>query len=168
MGGVKQMRFDKSGNLVAVIEAERAEPDEEGMLLMEQIQATVNTDSGDQVEIRASKGRVNTEGTGDAFFEEDIVVGSPDFVARTSRATWRESDNTVRGDDRIVLEGQGLRIAGSGFVVFAAENKAVIYKPRGTVRPVKRKAESEAKKVEDGRPLPRENAEERSPSSLDE
>ncbi len=149
MGGVKQMRYDKEGKLAAVIRAERVTRDEEGMLLMELVRSTVHTKDGDEVEIRAMKGRTSIEGTGDAFFEDAIEVISPDFIATMSRATWRESDNTVRGDEKIVLEAQGVRIVGSGFVVFAAENKVVIYKPRGTLRSVKPKTDLENKRAEE-------------------
>jgi len=149
MDGVKQTRYDKNGNLLAVIWAERATVDDNGILLMEQVKSSVHTKDGDTVEIRASKGRTDTEGTGDALFDGDIELASSAFVAKTSRATWQESDNTLRGDDRIALEGQDMKIVGSGFVVFTAENKAVIYKPRGTLRFVKSKTDSRSKSAED-------------------
>ncbi len=160
MGGVKQMRYDKEGKLAAVIRAERVTRDEEGMLLMELVRSSVHTKDGDEVEIRAMKGRTSIEGTGDVLFEDEIEVISPDFIATTSRATWRESDNTVRGDEKIVLEGQGLRIVGSGFVVFTAENKVVIYKPRGTLRSVKPKTDLESKRVEDAATPPESRSDE--------
>jgi hypothetical protein len=134
MGGVRQMRYDRYGKLAAVICAERATVDDEGTLIMEGIKGTVYTEDGREVGISASKGKADIEGTGDAVFEGDIEVSSSDYVARTTRAVWRESDRTVRGDDEIVLEGKGSRIVGSGFVVFTSGNEPVIYRPRGTIQ----------------------------------
>ena len=168
MGGIKQQRYDKDGKLAAVIRAERGTVNDEGMLLMEGVESTVYTDDGEKVEIRALKAKVNTEGTGDAIFQGDIRLALQDFVATTSRATWRESDGTVRGSDEIVLEGIGSRIVGSGFVVFASENKAVIYEPRGTIRLDKAKSGSKSKKAEDALPVPRESTGEPLRSHLDE
>jgi len=131
MGGVKQRRYDESGKPVAVIWAELATVDDEGTLFMEGVKATVYTDDGREIEIRASKAEADTEGTGDAVFEGDIEVSLSDFVAKTSQAVWRASDRTISGDDKIVLEGRGSTIVGSGFVVQTPEGKRVVYRPRG-------------------------------------
>ncbi len=146
MGGVRQMRYDDSGKLVAVIRAERATVDDEGTLLMEGINATLHTDDGKQVEVRASRGRADTEGTGDAVFEGDLEVSLSDIVAKTSQAVWRESDRTVSGDEEIVVEGKGSRIVGSGFVAFTSEGKRIIYRPRGRMPLDKGKEDAESKK----------------------
>jgi len=134
MGGVKQMRYDRSGKLVAVIQAERATVDDEGMLVMEEVKGTVRTDDGEEMEIRASRAEVDAQGTGDAIFEGVLEVAFSDLVAKTSRATWDESDRTVTGDEEVVIEGKVSRIVGSGFMVFTSGDKAVIYQPRGTVQ----------------------------------
>lgn len=149
MGGVKQRRYDKSGKPVAVIWADLATVDDEGILLMEGVKATVFTDDGREIEIRASKAQADTEGTGDAVFEGDIEVSLSDFVAKTSRAVWRESDRTVRGDDTIVLEGRGSTIVGSGFVVHTPEGKRIIHRPRGKMPLDKGEENSEIKKTGD-------------------
>jgi len=134
MGGIKQMRYDRNGKLAAEILAERATVDDEGMLVMDEVKSTVYTEDGEEVSIRASKGTADTEGTGDAIFEGDLRVSFSDLVATTSRATWCESDKTVRGSDEIVLEGRRSKVIGSGFTVFTSEDKAVIYRPRGTIQ----------------------------------
>jgi LPS export ABC transporter protein LptC len=149
MGGVKQRRYDESGKPVAVIWAELATVNDEGILFMEGVKATVFTDDGREIEIRASKAQADTEGTGDAVFEGDIEVSLSDFVAKTSRAVWRESDRTVRGDDKIVLEGRGSTVVGSGFVVHTPEGKRVVYRPRGIIPLDKGEDNSEAKKAGD-------------------
>lgn len=134
MGGVKQMRYDKNGRLATVICAERATVDDEGTLVMERVNGTVHTEDGREVAISAARAIADTEGTGDAVFEGDIEVSFSDYVARTSRAVWRESDRTVRGDDDIVLEGRESKIVGSGFVVFTSGNEWIIYRPRGAMK----------------------------------
>ena len=149
MGGVKQMRYDKSGKLVAVICAERATVDDVGTLFMEGVKATVYTDDGREIEIRASKAEADTEGTGDAVFEGDIEVSLSDFVVKTPRAVWRESDRTVRGAEKIVLEGRGSTIVGSGFAVYTAEGKRLIYRPRGRMPLDKGEENSAIKKAGD-------------------
>jgi len=133
MGGVKQMRYDRSGKLATVICAERATVDDQGTLVMEGVKGTVHTEDGREVEISASKAVADTEGTGDAVFEGNIEVSFSDYIARTSRAVWRESDRSVRGDEEIVLEGKESRIVGSGFVVFTTGNEWIIYRPRGAM-----------------------------------
>jgi hypothetical protein len=133
MGGIKQTRFDRDGKPAAVMFAERASVDPDGMCLMEGIEAKVYNNNGEEVAIRASTGKADMEGTKDAIFEGDIRVSFSDLVATTTRATWHESDGTVRGNGGIIIEGRGSKIIGSGFAVFAPENKAVIYRPRGTI-----------------------------------
>jgi len=133
MGGVKQTRFDRNGKPSAVILFERGTVDDEGMCVMQDIEATVYTQEGKEVSIRASRGIADMDGTRDATFEGNVQVSFSDLVATTPRATWRESDGTVRGNDGIVIEGRGSKIIGSGFLLLASENKAVIYRPRGTM-----------------------------------
>jgi LPS export ABC transporter protein LptC len=133
MGGVTQVRYDREGNVAARIAAERAHVDEEGILHMEDVNSTIYREN-EEIEILASKGQMNTEGTGDALFEGEIELLMPDFVVTTSRASYRESDQTVRGDEKIALEGPTSRVVGSGFVMYTSENMAIIYKPRGIIR----------------------------------
>ena len=133
MGGIKQTRFDRNGKPAAVMFAEKAAVDPDGMCFMEEIEATVYAQNGEEVSICASTGKADMEGTKNAVFEGGIRVSFSDLVATTPRATWHESDGTVSGNDEIVIDGRGSKIIGSGFVVFASENKAVIYRPRGTI-----------------------------------
>ncbi len=148
MGGIKQTRFDRNGKPAAVMFAQRAVVDDDGMCVMDEIEAMVYTQERGEISIRASKAKADMEGTRDAIFEGNVQVSFSDLVATTQRATWHESDGTVRGSDEIVIEGRGSRIIGSGFVVYAPENKAVIYRPRGTIN--LRKAENDVKHREEG------------------
>jgi len=134
MGGIKQTRYDRNGKVAAVIEAEQASLDDRGTLIMEHVKAVLSTGDGKQLEITASKGKADTGGTKDALFEDGLKLVFSGFVVTTSRATWCESDKTVRGSDKIVLEKEDSRIVGSGFVVFTGTDEAIVYRPRGTFR----------------------------------
>jgi len=134
MEGVEQTRYDRDGEIEAVIWAERVTMDDTGTLVMEEVSTTVYTDDDKEVQIEARRGAADTEGTGDAVFEGELTLRFSDLAATTSRAKWCESDRTVRGNDEIVLEGRGSRIVGSGFTVFTSDERAIIYRPRGSIQ----------------------------------